>query len=388
MNKEISLRKILPVMFGFFIMGFVDIVGVSTSYVKNDFAGMNDTMVNLISLSCFLWFFLLSIPTGMLMNRIGRKKTVLLSFALHVAAMIVPLAAYDFTAVLIAFALIGIGNTLLQVSLNPLVTNVIAGDKLTGTLTLGQFVKAVSSFLGPIIAAAVTGSFLGWKMIFPIYAAISLLALVWLWLTPIAEQKVASADISIGHTFSLLKDKYIVAFFIGILVLVGVDVGMGITFPKLLMERCNLPLTDAGMGNSIYFFARTVGAFLGGILLMKLPERKFFTASVFVALAGLAGMIFLHGLWSILACVAVFGIGYANLFSIIFSISMQRVPERANEVSALLIVGVAGGAVIPPVLGVITDAFGSQGAAIIALSVVWLYLVFLIGAINAHSKKA
>ena len=187
MNKEISLRKILPVMFGFFIMGFVDIVGVSTSYVKNDFAGMNDTMVNLISLSCFLWFFLLSIPTGMLMNRIGRKKTVLLSFALHVAAMIVPLIAYDFTAVLIAFALIGIGNTLLQVSLNPLVTNVIAGDKLTGTLTLGQFVKAVSSFLGPIIAAAVTGSFLGWKMIFPIYAAISLLALVWLWLTPIAE---------------------------------------------------------------------------------------------------------------------------------------------------------------------------------------------------------
>lgn len=388
MNKEISLRKILPVMFGFFIMGFVDIVGVSTSYVKNDFAGMNDTMVNLISLSCFLWFFLLSIPTGMLMNRIGRKKTVLLSFALHAAAMIVPLIAYDFTAVLIAFALIGIGNTLLQVSLNPLVTNVIAGDKLTGTLTLGQFVKAVSSFLGPIIAAAVTGSFLGWKMIFPIYAAISLLALVWLWLTPIAEQKVASADISIGHTFSLLKDKYIVAFFIGILVLVGVDVGMGITFPKLLMERCNLPLTDAGMGNSVYFLARTVGAFLGGILLMKLPERKFFTASVFVAMAGLVGMIFLHGLWAILACVAIFGVGYANLFSIIFSISMQRVPERANEVSALLIVGVAGGAVIPPVLGVITDAFGSQGAAIIALSIVWLYLVFLIGAINAHSKKA
>ena len=388
MNKEISLRKILPVMFGFFIMGFVDIVGVSTSYVKNDFAGMNDTMVNLISLSCFLWFFLLSIPTGMLMNRIGRKKTVLLSFALHVAAMIVPLIAYDFTAVLIAIALIGIGNTLLQVSLNPLVTNVIAGDKLTGTLTLGQFVKAVSSFLGPIIAAAVTGSFLGWKMIFPIYAAISLLALVWLWLTPIAEQKVASADISIGHTFSLLKDKYIVAFFIGILVLVGVDVGMGITFPKLLMERCNLPLTDAGMGNSVYFLARTVGAFLGGILLMKLPERKFFTASVFVAMAGLVGMTFLHGLWAILACVAIFGVGYANLFSIIFSISMQRVPERANEVSALLIVGVAGGAVIPPVLGVITDAFGSQGAAIIALSIVWLYLVFLIGAINAHSKKA
>ncbi len=384
MNK----KQLLPVMFGFFIMGFVDIVGVATSYVKNDFTDMNDTMVNLISLSCFLWFFLLSVPTGMLMNRIGRKKTVLLSFALHVAAMIVPLAAYDFTAILIAFALIGIGNTLLQVSLNPLVTDVISSDKLTGTLTLGQFVKAVSSFLGPILVAAVVGSFLGWKMIFPIYAAISLLALVWLWFTPIEESKQTGADISLSNTFALLKDKYIVAFFIGILVLVGVDVGMGMTFPKLLMERLGLPLTEAGMGNSVYFFARTLGAFLGGIMLMKLPEQKFYIASVFIALAGLAGLIWSGTLATILAFVALFGIGYANLFSIIFSVSLKRVPERANEVSALLIVGVAGGAVIPPILGIITDHYQSQSAAIIALGIVWLYMLLLIGAINAQSKKA
>lgn len=384
MNK----KQLLPVMFGFFIMGFVDIVGVATSYVKNDFTDMNDTMVNLISLSCFLWFFLLSVPTGMLMNRIGRKKTVLLSFALHVAAMIVPLAAYDFTAILIAFALIGIGNTLLQVSLNPLVTDVISSDKLTGTLTLGQFVKAVSSFLGPILVAAVVGSFLGWKMIFPIYAAISLLALVWLWFTPIEESKQTGADISLSNTFALLKDKYIVAFFVGILVLVGVDVGMGMTFPKLLMERLGLPLTEAGMGNSVYFFARTLGAFLGGIMLMKLPEQKFYIASVFIALAGLAGLIWSGTLATILAFVALFGIGYANLFSIIFSVSLKRVPERANEVSALLIVGVAGGAVIPPILGIITDHYQSQSAAIIALGIVWLYMLLLIGAINAQSKKA
>ena len=375
-------------MFGFFIMGFVDIVGVATNYVKNDFADMNDTMVNLIALSCFLWFFLLSVPTGMLMNRIGRKKTVVLSFALHVAAMIVPVAAYDFTAVLVAFALVGIGNTLLQVSLNPLVTDVISSDKLTGTLTLGQFVKAVSSFLGPILVAAVVGSFFGWKMIFPIYAAVSLLALVWLWFTPIEEAKGAGADISLGNTFALLKDKYIVAFFVGILVLVGVDVGMGMTFPKVLMERCGLPLTEAGMGNSVYFFARTLGAFLGGIMLMKLPEQKFYVASVFIALLGLAGLIWAPGIGSILAFVAIFGVGYANLFSIIFSVSLKRVPERANEVSALLIVGVAGGAVIPPILGVITDHYQTQSAAIIALGIVWLYMLLLIGAIGAQSKKS
>ena len=304
-------------MFGFFVMGFVDIVGITTSYVKNDFSHLTDTMVNLISLSCFLWFLVLSIPTGMLMNRIGRKKTVLLSFAFHVLAMCLPLVAYDFTAILIAFALIGIGNTLLQVSLNPLVTDVVANDKLTGTLTLGQFVKAVSSFLGPILAAWVTGSFFGWKMIFPVYAGLSLLALIWLWLTPIQEKQQERKNISFKVTLELFKDKYILAFFIGILVLVGVDVGINMTFPKFLMERCDLPLTDAGMGNSVYFFARTVGAFLGGILLMKYSESKFYIYSVWIALAGLILMTISTNLWFILGCVAVFGIGYANLFSII-----------------------------------------------------------------------
>ena len=118
-------------MFGFFIMGFVDIVGIATSYVKSDFAGLSDSVVNMISLSCFLWFLVLSIPTGMLMNRIGRKNTVLLSFAVHVLAMCMPLIAYDFASVLIAFGLIGIGNTLLQVSMNPLVMEVVTKDKLT-----------------------------------------------------------------------------------------------------------------------------------------------------------------------------------------------------------------------------------------------------------------
>ncbi|MFR8805389.1 MAG: MFS transporter, partial [Anaerovoracaceae bacterium] len=150
MQKSNSKFAVLPVMFGFFIMGFVDIVGVATSYVKADFAGMDDKVSGLISLSCFLWFLILSIPTGMLMNRIGRKKTVVVSFAITALAMLIPVLKYDFAFVLVAFAMLGIGNTMLQVALNPLVTNVVSAEKLTGTITLGQFIKAMSSFLGPI----------------------------------------------------------------------------------------------------------------------------------------------------------------------------------------------------------------------------------------------
>ena len=382
MQKSNSKLAVLPVMFGFFIMGFVDIVGIATNYVKADFAGMDDKVASLISLSCFLWFLILSIPTGMLMNRIGRKKTVLLSFAVTAVAMLIPMLKYDFVCILVAFAMLGVGNTILQVALNPLVSSVVSSDKLTGTLTLGQFTKAVSSFLGPILAAMFAGSAFGWKAVFPTYSIITFLAMVWLALSPIQEQMVERSEISFGRTFSLLKDKYIVLFFVGILVLVGVDVGMGITFPKLLQERCSLPLEKAGLGNSVYFLARTVGAFLGGLILMKYPAGKFFTASSLVALAALVGLIFSKNLVTVLVFVALFGLGYANLFSIIFSISMLKVPQKTNEVSALLIVGVCGGAIIPPVLGVVTDSFGTQGAALVALTLAWLFMVVLIPFIN------
>ena len=382
MQKSNSKLAVLPVMFGFFIMGFVDIVGIATNYVKADFAGMDDKVASLISLSCFLWFLILSIPTGMLMNRIGRKKTVLLSFAVTAVAMLIPILKYDFVCILVAFAMLGVGNTILQVALNPLVSSVVSSDKLTGTLTLGQFTKAVSSYLGPILAAMFAGSAFGWKAVFPTYSIITFLAMVWLALSPIQEQMVERSEISFGRTFSLLKDKYIVLFFVGILVLVGVDVGMGITFPKLLQERCSLPLEKAGLGNSVYFLARTVGAFLGGLILMKYPAGKFFTASSLVALAALVGLIFSKNLVTVLVFVALFGLGYANLFSIIFSISMLKVPQKTNEVSALLIVGVCGGAIIPPVLGVVTDSFGTQGAALVALTLAWLFMVVLIPFIN------
>lgn len=373
-------------MFGFFIMGFVDIIGLAINYVKQDFVFLNDTLANLLAMSCFFWFLVLSIPTGMLMNKIGRKKTVLLSFAIQVIALGIPIMVYDFVWILVAFAFLGIGNTLLQVALNPLVTDVVSKEKLTGTLTLGQFVKAVCSFLGPIITSWASGVIFGWKLIFPIYAATSLIALVWLWLTPIKESK-KEESVSLHQTLGLFKDKYIVAFFVGILVLVGVDVGINTTFPKLLMEKCGLQLSEAGLGNSVYFFARTLGALGGGIFLLKYSETKFFRYSVLLALVGLAGMLVTESLWGMLACVTIFGLGYANLFAIIFSLSLKRVPDRANEVSALLIMGVSGGALLPPLLGMVSDTFGTQVAALIVIAVVWLYMVWLISKVKEKNRK-
>ena len=252
---------------------------------------------------------------------------------------------------------------------------------------MGQFVKAVSSLLGPLLTAWFAAIHWGWRAIFPTYALLSFATLLWLWLTPIHENKEQTEkSASFRATLDLLKDKHIVAFFIGILILVGADVGINITLPKFLVDHHHLSLADAGMGNSIYFLARTVGAFVGGILLMNYSERKFYRYSVWIALLGLLVIPLGNNLWLSFASIIVFGAGYANLFSIIFSLALKRVPDKSNEVSALLIVGIAGGAIVPPVLGLITDTFHTQSAAIFALCILWCYLLLLIPTVSKNRK--
>lgn len=380
---------ILPVMFGFFVMGFVDIIGMTINYVSAEFTNLSASVVSLLASSCFIWFLIASIPTGLLMNRIGRKKTVLLSFLVQILAFLLVFIKYDYITTLIAFSLLGIGNTILQVAMNPLVSDVVSGDKLTGTLTIGQLVKAVCSLTGPIFVSWFASATFGdWKVIFPVYALITLLGFIWLMLTKVEEEKIENADTTTFATsLRLFSDKYILAFFIGILVLVGADVGVNTCFPKYLQDTCGLDLNEAALGNSVYFFTRTVGALIGGILLMKVSESKFFNISVIVALVGLAGLIVFRGYWNSMIFVSVFGLGYSNLFAIIFSMALKRRPDHVNDVSALLVMGVAGGGVLPPIMGLITQTTGNQWSAILVIAIVWLYLFALMGRIKNVSTK-
>ena len=384
-NKS-SLAVVLPVMFGFFIMGFVDFTGTAINYVKVDF-NLNDSTANLLSLSCFFWFLVLSIPTGFLMNRRGRKNAVIISFLFTMVGLMIPFIAYNFWMIVVAFVFIGIGNTIIQVALNPLVTNVVSKEKQTGTLTLGQFVKALCSWLGPNATAWIVlwmGGVEYWVYVFPIFGLITILACVWLWLTKIHESE-KNRSASFAATFALLKDKKILMFFIGILVLVGVDVGLNATLPKYLIEKCS-SITEISHADQLksyyYFIVRALGAFLGGIILMKVSERIFYTVSALLVLAGLVMILFSSTQTGILASTVIIALGYSNLFAIIFSLALKHLPQKANEISALLIVGVSGGA-IATLLGVVSDAFGTQWAAMAIVAIIWLYMVWLIKPISA-----
>lgn len=206
-NRKSFLLQIIPVMLCFFVMGFVDLVGTASNYVQKDL-NLTDSEANLFPSLVFFWFLIFSVPTGILMNRIGRKKTVLVSLIVTAASLFIPAFGDSYMVMLVSFSLLGIGNAIMQTSLNPLVTNLISGDKLASTLTFGQFVKAIASFLAPVIAAwgatTLLPTFgLGWRALFVIYAIISFLSISLLAATPIDEEKPDRAT-GIGECLKLL----------------------------------------------------------------------------------------------------------------------------------------------------------------------------------------
>ena len=364
-GKNSSLIQMIPVMLCFFAMGFVDLVGTASNYVQKDL-GLTDAEANLFPSLVFFWFLIFAVPTGILMNRIGRKHTVLVSLVVTTASLILPIFGDSYGIMLAAFSFLGIGNAIMQTSLNPLVTNLISEDKLASTLTFGQFVKAIASFLAPILAAwGATTSFptfgLGWRALFVIYAVFSFLSISMLAATPIEEEQSDKAS-GVGACLQLLRKPFIVLCFIGIMCHVGIDVGTNTTAPKILMERLSLPLEEAGIATSVYFIFRTIGCFTGAFVLSKLSARQFFGFSVALMLVAIGMLFVCDTLYPIYIAIGLIGFGNSNIFSIILSQALMKEPKERNEVSGLMIMGLFGGTVFPLAMGFAADALGQTGA--------------------------
>ena len=381
-KQKNMIWMLIPVMFSFFTMGFVDLVGIATNYVKADFQ-LSDTLANLLPSMVFFWFLIFSVPTGMLMNKIGQRKTVLLSIVVTVAALLLPLLNYSFASMLISFSLLGIGNTLMQVSLNPLLANIVSGNRLASTLTLGQFVKAIASFLAPIIAGWAAVSWGNWKLLFLIFLVIAVIACVLLGMTHIDESSsVETKSSTFGECFALLADKVVLISFLGIICHVGIDVGLNLTAPKLLMERLDMTLTGAGLATSVYFLFRTIGCFSGAFLLAYFPMKKVFTVSVLMMVAAMIGLFTMQSLAAHYVCIALVGLGNSNIFSMLFTRALLHLPNRKNEVSGLMIMGLFGGTIFPLFMGIVSDWMQSQVGAVAVMSIGVLYLLSIIPAIR------
>ena len=383
MNKTNKLA-LVPVMLCFFAMGFVDLVGIASNYVKEDL-GLTDSVANIFPSLVFFWFLIFSVPTGMLMNKIGRKNTVLLSLIVTVFSLLIPLFGENFTIMLIAFSLLGIGNALMQTSLNPLVSTVMGGGNLASTLTFGQFIKAIASFLAPYLAmwgaTQVIPSFgYDWRILFGIYFVVGILAAILLGVTPIQEDvnPLVGTQKSVFEQFTdcfkLLGTPIVLLSFFGIMCHVGIDVGTNTTAPKILMERLGMSLNDAAFATSLYFIFRTFGCLTGSFFLRVLPNRTFFIISVIMMALSMCGLFIGTEKWMLYTAIALVGYGNSNIFSICFAQALTSMPEKQNEVSGLMIMGLFGGTIFPLFMGFASDAIGQAGAVIVmAIGVIYLF---------------
>lgn len=380
--KQTNKMAIISVMFCFFCMGFVDLVGIASNYVKADLY-LSDSVANIFPSLVFFWFLIFSVPTGVLMNKIGRKKTVLLSLVVTAISLLLPLFGESFGIMLCAFSLLGIGNALMQTSLNPLVTCVMNGGHLAAVLTFGQFIKAIASFIAPYLAiwgtTQVIPSFgYDWRILFAVFLIIGIFATALLATIQIDEPEATAANMSVGNqfaqAFALLGKPLVLLTFLGIMCHVGIDVGTNTTAPKILMERLGMTLNDAAFATSLYFIFRTIGCFTGSFFLRIMKARTFFLISVVLMATSMACLLWGDSKWVLYAGIALVGYGNSNIFSICFSNALMAVPEKQNEVSGLMIMGLFGGTLFPLVMGVASDAMGQAGAVIcMAVGVIYLF---------------
>ena len=378
MNNKSNMSKLLPVMLCFFAMGFVDLVGIASNYVKEDL-GLTDAQANIFPSLVFFWFLIFSVPTGILMNRIGRRKTVLLSLVVTAVSLLLPIFGDSYGLMLCSFSLLGIGNALMQTSLNPLLSNVITGNRLASSLTFGQFVKAIASFLAPYIAMwgathAIPDLGLEWRVLFPVYMVIAIVAILWLGVTHIEEEQPDRAS-GFADCFRLLGHPFILLCFLGIMCHVGIDVGTNTTAPKLLMERLEMTLDEASWATSLYFIFRTLGCLSGTFILSRFSSRSFLWVSVGMMLVAMMGLLASDVHYIIYICIALIGFGNSNVFSICFSNALLAMPQKKNEISGLMIMGLFGGTVFPLLMGFASDGWGQSGAVAV-MTVGVLYLVF------------
>lgn len=391
--SKTSKITLIPVMLCFFAMGFVDLVGIASNFVKQDLS-LSDSVANILPSLVFFWFLIFSVPTGVLMNKIGRKKTVLLSLVVTVVSLSLPIVSENFYVMLVSFSLLGIGNTLMQTSLNPLVSTVIKGN-LASTLTFGQFVKAIASFMAPYIAmwgavATIPSFGLGWRVLFPVYMVVGIVAILLLGSTPIEEER---ADVyedgadTLGRqfveAFRLLGKPVVLLSFLGIMCHVGIDVGTNTTAPKILMERLGMTLNEAAFATSLYFIFRTIGCLTGSFFLRVMKSRTFFIISVAMMVLSMVGMLVGTSQTVLYVAIALVGYGNSNVFSIIFTQALLSVPEKKNAVSGLMIMGLFGGTVFPLLMGFASDAVGQAGAVVVMVVGV-AYLCTYIGNVKSE----
>lgn len=348
--------KTLPVFLAFLAMGFGDAVGPFVSLAKNQFQ-LTTGVATLIPFVGLCMFGFVSVPAGVLQNRIGRKSVLLLGLLVALAGMMnASFGLTSFARFLVTVLLIGAGAALLQVAGNPMMRDVSAYGKFPRNLALGQFVKALGSLSGPMIPMIAARYFgIDWSVIFPIYSAALVITILTASMLNVPRNACSPRAATIRSCLALLGDRYVLMMTGAIFLYVGAEVSVSAGIPLFLKEQYNLDTTRVGLlSTGLFFTALTIGRFSGGLILNWTAPLKFLKLSCALALIGLAALFVPSRSIALLGFLLT-GLGFANIFPLVFSSALERMPNLVNEISGVMVTAIVGGAILPPLMGIIAD---------------------------------
>ena len=367
-----NISKIAPVLMTFFVMSIIDLVGISVDRVQEDMQ-LSNTLAQLIPSVTFLWFFLLSVPIGIMQSRIGKRLMLNIGMGVTALGLLIPFIFYSFSMVLLGFVFLGIGNTIIQVSANPLLVDVVPGNRASSFLSFSQFVKAIGSMIGPPLAAVLASQFGDWKLMYLVFGVVTVLSIIWLSAVKIAESKQEEIKATLSSSFKLLGNGYILIMVLSIFLVVGIDVGFNSNSGQFLMKQFGIEPEAATMGRSVYFFGRLLGTFAGAIILTRLSSRKLFIWTSVLGIIAFGVLLLIKSQLIAWGLVFITGIAIANIFPLVFALSVEKFPTRSNEISGLIMMAISGGAIIPLLVGGLSDITNVAIGMTILLAC-WFYM--------------
>ncbi len=346
-------KSTIPIFLGFMIMGFGDVVGSLVAFAKESFS-LSSGVAGILPFVAFLAFGLLSVPMGLLQNKKGKKFVMLLGLGVALIGLTIPIISMsNYLNLIVSICLLGAGMAILQVSGNPMMRDVSAPGKFSQNLSFAQFIKSIGSLSGSILIAMILSS---WTDLFPIYAIFVSVTFVAVWQLKLEPtEKKTESTATIRSSFGLLKYPYVVLMVVTIFLYVGAEVGINSWIATYLNSSFGLDIKKiATLGIGFFFAALMVGRLLGAVILTWIQAKTFFLTTSIISIIGILGL-FAGDQTVAIVSIFVMGLGFANVFPLVFSILIDKMPEHTNELSGLLIMAIIGGAIVPLLMGIIAD---------------------------------
>jgi len=400
LNEKKMKSKTLPIFWVFLCMGFGDVVGPLVSLAKDSFH-LSNFMAQLLPLCGMVMFGLLSIPMGLVQDKKGKKYVLTIGLLLALFGLLLPIfdgmygpkvifettSMSKFYVLLLAILFLGAGATTLQVAGNPIMRDVSEEGKFSSNLSFAQSIKAIGSSLGFLVPPAVAMAFgMDWSILFPLFAILIIINLILLGTTRIVEKKQAgNAPASLSTCFKLFASNgYVMLMVMGIFFYVGAELSVSSQVPLLMKEKYGISNLGLWVSWALFFLPILFGRAIGSFILRSMLPARFLLVTILISAFGIL-FLFIGGQILAFAGIVMVGLGFANIFPLIFSITVDHLPDRTNELSGLMVTAIVGGAFIPPITGKVADLSGNILMGFLVPLACIVYIAYIA---MRNSKKA